>query len=299
MKISVVIPTINHAHWLPESIESALNQTLKPHEVIVVDIAGGSEDNTKEVVALYPVRYLVQPHRGVSDARNHGIRNSSGDWIAFLDSDDYWLPRRLELQAAAIKDEAFGYCATTRFYQDGHTEDMEYYDVPKALSVLRHHNFIDTSAGMVRRDAMERIGGFNQESCAGEEWEAWLKLARYYKFVGIPDRLLMYRVTGAGLSVNPETVLRSMDFIVSAASSHLPALERFVVGNRMRSVRTTLAALKYRDRGDYSNCLKYAFRAFAYWPSPFYDKAFKVIALELRRRLTGKNAVAETGRINP
>src|ERR1700721_439220 len=145
MKISVVIPTINHAHWLPESVESALNQTLKPHEVIVVDIAGGSKDNTKEVVARYPVRYLTQPDRGVSDARNHGIRNSSGDWVAFLDSDDYWLPRRLELQMAAIKDEAFGYCATTRFYQDGHTEDMEYYNVPEALSVLRHHNFIDTS----------------------------------------------------------------------------------------------------------------------------------------------------------
>jgi len=167
------------------------------------------------VVARYPVRYLTQPDRGVSDARNHGIRNSSGDWVAFLDSDDYWLPRRLELQVAAIKDEAFGYCATTRFYQDGHTEDMEYYNVPEALSVLRHHNFIDTSAALVRRDAMERIGGFNQESCAGEEWEVWLKLSRYYKFVGVPDRLLMYRVTGTGLSINPATVLNSVEFIVS------------------------------------------------------------------------------------
>jgi glycosyltransferase involved in cell wall biosynthesis len=289
MKISVVIPTINHAHWLPESIESALNQTLKPHEVIVVDIAGGSKDNTKEVVSRYPVRYLTQPDRGVSDARNHGIRNSSGDWVAFLDSDDYWLPRRLELQVAAIKDEAFGYCATTRFYQDGHTEDMEYYNVPEALSVLRHHNFIDTSAALVRRDAMERIGGFNRESCAGEEWEAWLKLAHYYRFVGIPDRLLMYRVTGTGLSINPVTALKSMEFIVSAASSHLPPVEKFVVAHRMRSVRTALAALKYRDMGEYSQCLHYALRAFAYWPSPFYDKAFKVILLELKRRLTKNN----------
>ena len=295
MKISVVIPTINHAHWLPESIESALNQTLKPHEVIVVDIAGGSKDNTKEVVARYPVRYLTQPDRGVSDARNHGIRNSSGDWVAFLDSDDYWLPRRLELQVAAITDEAFGYCATTRFYQDGHTEDMEYYNVPEALSVLRHHNFIDTSAALVRRDAMERIGGFNLESCAGEEWEAWLKLSRYYKFVGVPDRLLMYRVTGTGLSVNPVTVLNSVEFIVSAATSHLPAVERFVVANRMRSVRTALAAIKYRDMGEYSQCLHHAVRAFAHWPSPFYDKAFKVILLELKRRLTGKNNVQTRG----
>lgn len=297
MKISVVIPTINHAHWLPESIESALNQTLRPHEVIVVDIGGGSKDNTKEVVARYPVKYLLQPGRGVSDARNHGTRNATGDWVAYLDSDDYWLPRRLELQAASIKDEAFAFCATTRFYPDGHTEDMEYYDVPKALSVLRHHNFIDTSAGMVRRDAMERIGGFNQESCAGEEWEAWLKLARYYKFVGIPDRLLMYRVTGTGLSVNPETPIKSMEFIVDAASSHLPPVQRFVVSHRMRSVRTALAALKYRELGDHSRCLRYAMRAFAYWPSPFYDKAFKVILLELKRRLTGKRSIEADSRV--
>jgi hypothetical protein len=203
----------------------------------------------------------------------------------------YWLPRRLELQVAAIKDEAFGYCATTRFYQDGHTEDMEYYNVPEALSVLRHHNFIDTSAalGATRCDGANTR--FNQESCAGEEWEAWLKLARYYKFVGIPDRLLMYRVTGTGLSINPVTALKSMEFIVSAASSHVPPLERFLVAHRMRSVRTALAALKYRDMGEYSQCLHYALRAFAYWPSPFYDKVFKVMLLELKRRLTGKNNV--------
>ena len=151
MKISVVIPTCNHAHWLPASIESALNQTLQPREIFVVDLAGGSTDNTRDVVSRYPVTYLNQPNRGVSDARNHGIFTASGDWIAFLDSDDYWLPNKLELQAAAIRDEAFCYCATTRFYPDGHTEDMEYYDMPRALSILRHHNFIDTSAGLVRR----------------------------------------------------------------------------------------------------------------------------------------------------
>ena len=285
MKISVVIPTCNHAHWLPESIESALNQTLKPHEVIIIDLPGGSVDNTREVVARYPVKYLCQPNKGVSDARNHGIHNATGDWVAFLDSDDYWLPQKLEKQAAVIRDEAFCYCATTRFYPDGHTDEMEYHDMPAALKVLRHHNFIDTSAGMVKRDAILSIGGFNTNSCAGEEWEVWLKLSRFCKFVGVPERLLMYRVTGSGLSVNPVTMLQTRDFIVAAATAGLPPIRRFIQSHRMRSVRTALAAVKYRDARKYDDTLRYAWQAFTYWPSPFHDIAFKVILLELARRL--------------
>ena len=283
-KISAIVATYNQGQWLAEAIESALAQTLKPHEIIIIDIAGGSKDNTLEVVSRYPVKYLQQPGKGVSNARNHGVHNATGDWVAFLDSDDIWMPRKLELQSAAITDEAFCYCAATHFDESGHTEDMEYFDTPEALTVLRHHNFIDTSAGMVRRDAMLRVGGFNERSCAGEEWELWLKLAQHYKFIGVPERLLRYRVTGSGLSMNPVTVLESMEFIIAAASSHLPPVQRFVLAHRMRSVRTTLAALKYRDKGDYSNCLRHAVKAFSYWPSPFYDKAFKVILLELHRR---------------
>jgi hypothetical protein len=140
----------------------------------------------------------------------------------------------------------------------------------------------------VRRDALLKIGGFNPASCAGEEWEVWLKLSHFCKFVGIPERLLMYRVTGSGLSVDPVSVLLSRDFIVSAAIDGLPPLRRFIVSRRMRSVRTALAAIKYREARDYQNTLRYACRAFAYWPSPFYDKAFKVLLLELGRRLTNR-----------
>ena len=286
MKISVIIATCNHGQWIAESIESALNQTLKPHEVIVVDLAAGSKDNTREVVARYPVKYVNQPGNGVSDARNHGVKISTGDWVAFLDADDYWLPNRLAAQVAVIHDEAFAYCARTLFYPDGTTEPGEYHSMPEALSALRWGNFIDTSAGMVRRDAFDRAGGFNQDSCAGEEWELWLKLAQHYTFVGIPDRLLMYRVTGTGLSANPVTVLRSMNYIVAAATDHLPPFQRFVISHRMRAVRTSLAALKYRDLGEYHNILRYAFRSLGHWP--FYDRAYKIILLELRRRLTGQ-----------
>jgi len=245
----------------------------------VVDLARGSNDNTREVVARYPVTYLNQPNRGVSDARNHGVHNATGDWVAFLDSDDYWHLRKLELQAAAIRDEGFCYCATTKFFEDGHTEEMEYYDMPRALSVLHHHNFIDTSAGMVKRDLFLSVGGFNQNSCAGEEWELWLKLSQVCKFVGVAERLLMYRVTGAGLSVDPVSVLGSRDYLVHAGTSGMPPIRRFIEARRMRSVRTALAAVKYRELGDPAKTLQYAWEAFRYCPPPSTTKPSRLSCL--------------------
>jgi glycosyltransferase involved in cell wall biosynthesis len=285
-KISVIIPTYNHARYLPDSIESALGQTLKPHEVIVVD--DGSVDNTSEVVGRYPVTYLRPPHGGLSAARNAGIRASTGDWIAPLDADDYWLPRKLELQAAAARQAPFCYCATNMFYTDGHTEFRPYYDHGQVKTILRHHNCIDPSAVLIRKDLLVQVGGFNESMPAAEDWEAWLKLARVCDFVGVPEPLLMYRVTGTGMGADPDIVMRSMDAVVEAGTADLPPLRRYVEARRMRSVRTALAAVKYRDRGDYDKTLRYAWRAFAHWPSPFYDRAFKVLLLELGRRVRSK-----------
>jgi glycosyltransferase involved in cell wall biosynthesis len=283
MKISVVIPTYNHAQWLPECIESVLNQSLKPHEIIVVD--DGSKDNTREVVSRYPVKYVYQENAGISAARNRGIGESTGDWIALLDADDYWLPGKLEKQVAAIRDENFCYCGFTKLWNDGRTGAGEFFDSGTAKSVLRHHSCIVPAAVLVKRDAIMKVGGFNEKMSAAEDWEAWLKLSGICKFVGVPDRLVVIRITGHGLSANPEIVLQSMEYIVAAGTADLPPVSRLVTSQRMRSRRTALAALKYRDKRDYGNTLRYALKAFAYWPSPFYDRAFKVLLLELRRRL--------------
>ena len=286
MKISVVIPTYNHAQWLPESIESALNQTLAPHEIIVVD--DGSKDNTKEVVARYPhpVKYVYQENSGLSAARNKGIEVASGDWIALLDADDVWVNTKLEKQVAALRDEEFCYCAATRFFADGHIEEPECFFGEDAIRILRHHNFIDPSSVMARRDTFLKVGGFNRSMPAGEDWEMWLKLASVCKFSGVPERLLRYRVLGDSMSKNPEIHLRSMDAIVTAGTAHLHGLNRVIAARRMRSTRYALVAIKYRDEGDFDKALECALRGVKQWPSPFYDRAFKIVLLELRRRLT-------------
>jgi glycosyltransferase involved in cell wall biosynthesis len=103
MKISVTIPTFNRAHLLPIAIDSVLKQTYENVEIVVID--DGSTDNTADVVARYGdrVRYYWQPNGGLGAARNAGLDRAEGDWIAFLDSDDYWFDFKLDLQAEVLK----------------------------------------------------------------------------------------------------------------------------------------------------------------------------------------------------
>ena len=96
--VSVIIPTFNRAYLLGRAVESVLSQTYNNYEIIVVD--DGSDDGTGEIIESFNkrVRFFRIPHSGVSKARNTGIEKAKGDWISFLDSDDYWLPQKLEKQ---------------------------------------------------------------------------------------------------------------------------------------------------------------------------------------------------------
>ena len=105
MKISVIIPTFNRSKTIFRAIDSILKQTYKPYEIIVVD--DGSTDGTKDlVINKYPsIKYFYQSNNGVSKARNKGVHESKGEWIAFLDSDDEWLPKKLQEQKKNLEQK--------------------------------------------------------------------------------------------------------------------------------------------------------------------------------------------------
>lgn len=111
-KISVILPAYNAGKYIGEALQSIINQTVPVHEIIVVD--DGSTDHTKEVVSNFPVRYIYQTNKGTAAALNTGIEQSSGDYLAFLDADDIWMPQRLYLQLQAFEkdpslDMVFGF----------------------------------------------------------------------------------------------------------------------------------------------------------------------------------------------
>jgi glycosyltransferase involved in cell wall biosynthesis len=137
--VSVVIPVFNAEKYLRQAISSALDQTLPPHEIIIVD--DGSTDSSREIASSFgpAVICLSQQHQGPSAARNLATARSSGDWIAFLDADDYWLPDKLARQAAVIEADPnveLVYTGRTELLPDGTTRDVPAMPVPWVRRML-------------------------------------------------------------------------------------------------------------------------------------------------------------------
>lgn len=196
--VSVVIPTFNRAHCLPEAIDSVLKQSYRNYEIIVVD--DGSGDDTKEKLNPYAnqIRYFYQKNRGVSSARNRGIRESRGEWIAFLDSDDVWQVDKLKVQIqdlcanpnaiAHMVDEIveafeFNQKKYTLFELRGLLNEFKRQPVRKRplCDVLLAQFF--TSTWMLKRNLFENAGYFDPDLCIFEDFNLLVRFALQGPFV--------------------------------------------------------------------------------------------------------------------
>lgn len=181
MQVSVVIPTHNRAHLLARALDSVLAQTLPALEIIVVD--DGSTDDTRGLVAeRYPqCIYLKQPQTGVSAARNAGIQAASGDWIAFLDSDDAWLPGKLEAQRdclAAHPGVRLCHCEEIWIRQGRRVNPMRKHAKAGGWIYQRCLPLcvISPSAALLHRNLLEDVGGFDESLPACEDYDLWLRI---------------------------------------------------------------------------------------------------------------------------
>ena len=195
MEISVIIPTWNRSALLPRALESVLSQTLLPREIIVVD--DGSNDNTGELVcSRYPeVKYLYQRNLGVSAARNLGIRESSANWIAFLDSDDQWLPGKLDAQQQAVcKNPTMRVC---------HTNEMWIRNGKQVNSMKKHAKpdgwifdqclplcCVSPSSILLHCDVLDDVGLFDESLPACEDYDLWLRIFSRYPVLLVDQQLL-------------------------------------------------------------------------------------------------------------
>lgn len=203
-KISVVIPAYNAEATVAKTLESVLAQSLPAHEVIVVD--DGSRDNTSDVVEKFApqVRLIRQENAGPSAARNHGIREATGDWIALLDADDTWWPEKLEKQAAHLADDvALVHCYASP--NDCYTHDMTF----ESLWV---HNYIGTSTVVMSKALFEELGGFleDRKYIGAEDYNMWLRLAGSGKrIVSVHELLSNYTPAEGSLSQQIAKVIKA------------------------------------------------------------------------------------------
>jgi glycosyltransferase involved in cell wall biosynthesis len=200
--ITVAIPVHNSEHCIRETLDSVLAQTYPAHEILVVD--DGSTDATADIVRSFGprVRYLYQKNEGAAAARNNAIQNATGDWIAFLDHDDIFLPEKLDKQRRIIESNpnlVVVYSAFTFLYLDGTTRVSPAFPAKYLWPALRYRTPILPSTSVVRRTALLEIGGFRTAPLVRrvEDWDMWVRLIRRYSsaaFQELPESLLLYRV---------------------------------------------------------------------------------------------------------
>ena len=217
--VSIIIPCYNQAHFLPDAIESALAQTHRKVEVIVVD--DGSPDSTAEVVARYPeVRCVRQENRLVAEARNAGFRASSGEYVLFLDADDRLTPNAVEahlLCFAEHPEAGFVVGDIDHMTLDGSYAGSPRWPVLKSNhyeELLRVNHVANNLAVMFRRSVIERAGDFNPLYHPADDYELLLRAARLFPSAHHRDVVARYRRYPGSLSRRGATFLRAMNQVM-------------------------------------------------------------------------------------
>ncbi len=208
--VSIIVPAYNAEKFLRQAVGSALRQTYSNIEVIVVD--DGSIDSTKAIAEELArggrrVRVFSQKNAGQSAARNTGIREARGAYVAFLDADDLFLPEKIERQVRELEehpDFGLSYCKIYHFF-DEHPSELYYFSMPhpsgNIFEDLLRANFIAPLTVVVRKSALDEFGAFESTFRRVDEQYLWLKLSyRGVKFRYLDEPLGLYRVHEKSLS---------------------------------------------------------------------------------------------------
>ena len=240
--VSVVMPAYNVAWCIGRAVDSVLAQDFRARELIVVN--DGSTDGTRALLEGYGAAISVvdQENRGMSAARNAGIRSARGTYVAFLDSDDWWLPGKLTQQVALMQGRPeIGFCSTVVRVEDGDGRLLNLWRCPNGSTEILATLFAQNaaiaggcSAVMVRKDLIDRVGLFDESLRGFEDPDLWIRLAAVSGYACIDETL-------AVILRREKSVSRNLDAMRVAA---------------LRSMRKNRALLPSRLRGRFwRNCL--------------------------------------------
>ena len=196
MKISVIIPTFNRIDLLKRAIDSVLNQSIKPYDIIVVD--DGSTDGTSDMIQqkYKSIKLIQQKNSGVSVARNNGIKNAQGDWIALLDSDDEWKKNKLEEQVNKLTDNPkYDFCHTNEIWirngirvnQKKRHKKYGGFIFDKCLDICR----ISPSSVLFNKNIFNHVGWFNDKLPVCEDYDLWLRITAEFEILFIDKPLIV------------------------------------------------------------------------------------------------------------
>jgi len=259
-KVSVIIPTYNRADLLPRAINSVLNQIFQNFELIIVD--DGSTDNTRQVVEEFQkkdkrIKYIWQENSGApAKPRNTGIKNSQGEYIAFLDHDDEWLPQKLEKQLEIFEknhQNNLGFVGCNNFIIK--EDKIQEYKTPKYKNILPEileKCFIRSCSGVIiKKSVLNKVGFFDENLKTGDDWDMWIRtIINGYSFDFVDKPLFKYYIHSENISApkNIKKVIADENYILEKYKKYYEQNPKFY-SNRLRYTGTRYILAKDLKKG--------------------------------------------------
>lgn len=245
--ISVIIPTYNAEKTIEKTVKSVLNQTFTDFEIIVIN--DGSQDKTLDILQGITdprLKVFSYPNAGPQKSRNRGIKKASGNYFSFLDADDLWTPDKLEAQLKALEnnsDAGVVYSWTDHVDKVGNLVRRGSYRSVEGdiLAQLLLVDFIESGSNpLVRREALETVGEFDETLVGGQDWDMWLRLAAAYPFVVVPQVQVFHLMSPTSWSKNVERQEKGFTRVIEKALDNAPEtvrkLKNYVIANRYKTL---------------------------------------------------------------
>ena len=239
--VSVIMPAYNSAQTIGTAINSVLMQDYLNWEIIIID-DGSTDDTLNEIRKFKDARIKVfsQDNQGPSVSRNYGIKIANGEYIAFLDADDFWEKDKLNLQLQMLcnSEERMG-LVHSNYYEFDHKRSYlpKPFRYTKMLNLegnvyesLVIHNFVATLTVIVKREVFDNIGYFDTSLKAPEDWDLWIRIAKKYTFGYIPTPLARYRLNPSGISKNYYAFEKELQKVINRyliAENHPQTSQKF------------------------------------------------------------------------
>ena len=291
-KVSVIIPTRNRSNLLQVAITSVLNQTFQDFEIIVVDDA--STDAIAEIVSGFVddrIRYVRhQIGRGGSAARNTGIRNSNGEYVAFLDDDDEWFPEKLKLQIALLESSprTVGVVYAGYWIVDRASGRINGQKIPEKRGDLSDELLAGNSVGgtsivLARRECFDRVGLFDETLPSFQDYDLWIRISKEFHFDFIPSPLCNYYVHDNKISTDVEALRKGIEILL-AKHGNSPALRRYL------SYRYLFLGVNYCERGnarDGRGAFRNAIKLYPFGIRHYFNFCLSLLGARTFKRIKG------------
>jgi len=286
-KVSVIIPAYNAMSYLPEAVESVLRQTFTAFEVLLIN-DGSSDEITQWAAGITDprVKLISQKNQGVSAARNTGIAQAQGEYIAFLDADDLWEPTKIEKQVRVLDgNPVVGLVDTWVVLANERGKPTDKIWISKSegdvWQQIAEENLLTCgSTPMLRSCCFETVGIFDRNLRIAEDWDMWIRVASCYSFAVVKEPLVFYRQHANNTSKNCQCMLPDLCMVIEKTFQSAPA-NLLYLKSRAYGRANLYIAWKYLQNKDYKGASHFRRQAFVHYPQLLYFESYIRLSLTI------------------